>query len=55
MIAGILFYHESPGRGIDFVTRKVTDADAKIKLVIHDKLHLANLDAKRDWGFAGDY
>ncbi|MFJ7928497.1 GDP-mannose 4,6-dehydratase [Peribacillus sp. NPDC096448] len=53
--SGILFNHESPRRGIDFVTRKVTDAVAKIKLGIQDKLHLGNLDSKRDWGFAGDY
>jgi GDPmannose 4,6-dehydratase len=53
--SGILFNHESPRRGIEFVTRKVTDAAAKIKLGLQDKLHLGNLDAKRDWGFAGDY
>ncbi|ASS96784.1 GDP-mannose 4,6-dehydratase [Peribacillus simplex] len=53
--SGILFNHESPRRGIDFVTRKVTDAVAKIKLGIQDKLHLGNIDSKRDWGFAGDY
>lgn len=52
---GILFNHESPLRGIEFVTRKVTDAVARIKLGIQDELHLGNIDAKRDWGFAGDY
>jgi GDPmannose 4,6-dehydratase len=52
---GILFNHESPIRGIQFVTRKVTDGVAKIKLGKADKLHLGNLDSKRDWGFAGDY
>ncbi len=53
--SGILFNHESPLRGIQFVTRKITDGVAKIKLGVTDKLHLGNLDAKRDWGFAGDY
>lgn len=52
---GILFNHESPLRGIEFVTRKVTDAVARIKLGKQKKLHLGNIDAKRDWGFAGDY
>lgn len=52
---GILFNHESPLRGIEFVTRKVTDAVARIKLGVQDELHLGNIDAKRDWGFAGDY
>lgn len=52
---GILFNHESPLRGMEFVTRKVTDAVAKIKLKKQDKLHLGNIMAKRDWGFAGDY
>lgn len=52
---GILFNHESPLRGIQFVTRKITDAVAKIKLGLQSKLHLGNLEAKRDWGFAGDY
>jgi GDPmannose 4,6-dehydratase len=52
---GILFNHESPERGIEFVTRKVTDAVARIKLGKQSKLVLGNLDAKRDWGFAGDY
>ncbi len=53
--SGILFNHESPRRGLEFVTRKVTDAVAKIKLGMQKELHLGNLDAKRDWGFAGDY
>ena len=53
--SGILFNHESPRRGETFVTRKITLAAAKIKLGIQDKLYLGNLDAKRDWGFAGDY
>ncbi|MCY8939159.1 GDP-mannose 4,6-dehydratase [Peribacillus frigoritolerans] len=53
--SGILFNHESPRRGIDFVTRKITDAVAKIKLGFQNKLHLGNIDSKRDWGFAGDY
>lgn len=52
---GILFNHESPLRGIEFVTRKVTDAVARIKLGVQGDLHLGNIDAKRDWGFAGDY
>lgn len=52
---GILFNHESPLRGIEFVTRKVTDAVAKIKLGKQKDLHLGNIDARRDWGFAGDY
>lgn len=52
---GILFNHESPIRGIEFVTRKITDGVARIKLGIKDKITLGNLDAKRDWGFAGDY
>lgn len=53
--SGILFNHESPLRGIEFVTRKVTDAVARIKLGFQDELRLGNIDAKRDWGFAGDY
>ena len=53
--SGILFNHESPLRGIEFVTRKVTDAVARIKLGKQSKLSLGNIDAKRDWGFAGDY
>jgi GDPmannose 4,6-dehydratase len=52
---GILFNHESPRRGETFVSRKITRAAARIKLGIQDKLYLGNLDAKRDWGFAGDY
>jgi GDPmannose 4,6-dehydratase len=52
---GILFNHESPRRGETFVTRKITRAAAAIKLGLKDKLFLGNLDAKRDWGFAGDY
>lgn len=52
---GILFNHESPIRGLQFVTRKITDGVAKIKLGLTDKLYLGNLDSKRDWGFAGDY
>ena len=52
---GILFNHESPRRGETFVTRKITKAAARIKLGLQDKLYLGNLDAKRDWGFAGDY
>ncbi len=52
---GILFNHESPRRGEAFVTRKITRAVARIKLGMQDKLHLGNIDAKRDWGFAGDY
>ncbi len=52
---GILFNHESPRRGETFVTRKITRAAARIKLGLQDKLFLGNLDAKRDWGFAGDY
>jgi GDPmannose 4,6-dehydratase len=52
---GILFNHESPRRGETFVTRKITRAAARIKLGIQDELYLGNLDAKRDWGFAGDY
>lgn len=52
---GILFNHESPIRGIQFVTRKITDGVAQIKLGLKDELRLGNLDSKRDWGFAGDY
>ena len=54
-VSGILFNHESPRRGLEFVTRKVTDGVARIKLGVTDALHLGNLDAQRDWGFAGDY
>ncbi|MBN2023165.1 MAG: GDP-mannose 4,6-dehydratase [Pirellulales bacterium] len=53
--SGILFNHESPLRGKEFVTRKVSDAAARIKLGVQNKLRLGNLDAARDWGFAGDY
>jgi len=53
--SGILFNHESPRRGLEFVTRKVSDGVARIKLGIEKKLYLGNLDAHRDWGFAGDY
>ena len=53
--SGILFNHESPRRGETFVTRKITLAAARIKSGLQDKLYLGNLDAKRDWGFAGDY
>jgi len=52
---GILFNHESPKRGLEFVTRKITYAVARIKLGLQKKLYLGNLDAQRDWGFAGDY
>ena len=54
-VSGILFNHESPRRGLEFVTRKVTDGVAKIKLGLANSLSLGNLDAHRDWGFAGDY
>ena len=54
-VSGILFNHESPRRGLEFVTRKVTDGVARIKLGLADHLSLGNLDARRDWGFAGDY
>ena len=54
-VSGILFNHESPRRGLEFVTRKVTDGVARIKLGLADHLALGNLDAMRDWGFAGDY
>jgi GDPmannose 4,6-dehydratase len=54
-VSGILFNHESPRRGLEFVTRKVTDAVARIKLGQTDTVALGNLDAHRDWGFAGDY
>ncbi len=53
--SGILFNHESPRRGLEFVTRKITHHVAKIKLGLTDELRLGNLDARRDWGFAGDY
>ncbi|HUG49119.1 MAG TPA: GDP-mannose 4,6-dehydratase [Candidatus Limnocylindria bacterium] len=54
-VSGILFNHESPRRGLEFVTRKVSDGVARIKLGLIDRLRLGNLDAHRDWGFAGDY
>ena len=54
-VSGILFNHESPLRGMEFVTRKVSDAVARIKLGLQKELRMGNLDAKRDWGFAGDY
>jgi GDPmannose 4,6-dehydratase len=54
-VSGILFNHESPRRGIEFVTRKVTDGVARIKLGLAREIRLGNLDARRDWGFAGDY
>ena len=54
-VSGILFNHESPRRGLEFVTRKVSDGVARIKLGLSDELRLGNLDAERDWGFAGDY
>ncbi len=53
--SGILFNHESPRRGLEFVTRKITNAAAKIKLGLQKELPLGNLDSQRDWGFAGDY
>ena len=53
--SGILFNHEGPRRGLEFVTRKVTNAAARIKLGVQNELVLGNLDFKRDWGFAGDY
>jgi GDPmannose 4,6-dehydratase len=54
-VSGILFNHESPRRGLEFVTRKISDGAARIKLGLADELRLGNLEAKRDWGFAGDY
>ncbi len=54
-VSGILFNHESPRRGLEFVTRKISDAVARIALGMADTLVLGNLDAQRDWGFAGDY
>src|SRR5881394_3318328 len=54
-VSGILFNHESPRRGLEFVTRKISDGVARIKLGLADKLSMGNLEAKRDWGFAGDY
>lgn len=54
-VSGICFNHESPRRGLDFVTRKITNAAARIRLGLQDKLFLGNLESKRDWGFAGDF
>ncbi len=54
-VSGILFNHESPRRGLEFVSRKITDGVARVKLKVAEKLYLGNLDAKRDWGYAGDY
>ena len=54
-VSGILYNHESPRRGLDFVTRKITHGAAQIKLGLADELRLGNLEAQRDWGFAGDY
>jgi GDPmannose 4,6-dehydratase len=54
-VSGILFNHESPRRGLEFVTRKISDAVARIKLGMHHRLAMGNLDARRDWGYAPDY
>ncbi len=54
-VSGILFNHESPRRGLEFVTRKISDGVARIRLGLQEELRLGNLDARRDWGFAGDY
>ena len=54
-VSGILFNHESPRRGLEFVTRRVSDGVARIKLGLAQELRLGNLEARRDWGFAGDY
>src|SRR3982074_2543951 len=54
-VSGILFNHESPRRGLEFVTRKVTSGAARIKLGLQERLSIGNLEAKRDWGFAGNY
>jgi GDPmannose 4,6-dehydratase len=54
-VSGMLFNHESPRRGLEFVTRKVCDGVARIKLGLADRVSIGNLDAHRDWGFAGDY
>jgi GDPmannose 4,6-dehydratase len=54
-VSGILFNHESPRRGLEFVTRKISDGVARIKLGLADELALGNLDAERDWGYAADY
>jgi GDPmannose 4,6-dehydratase len=53
--SGMLFNHESPRRGLEFVTRKITHSVARIKQGLHEELRLGNLEAQRDWGFAGDY
>ena len=53
--SGILFNHEGPRRGLEFVTRKITNTAARIKLGVEKELVLGNIDAKRDWGYAGDY
>jgi GDPmannose 4,6-dehydratase len=54
-VSGILFNHESPRRGLEFVTRKISDGVARIRLGLTEELRLGNLESKRDWGFAGDY
>ena len=54
-VSGILFNHESPRRGLEFVTRKISDGVARIRCGLAEKLHLGNLEARRDWGYAGDY
>jgi GDPmannose 4,6-dehydratase len=54
-VSGILFNHESPRRGVEFVSRKITDGAARIKLGLTKELRMGNLDAERDWGYAGDY
>src|SRR5437868_7951735 len=54
-VAGILFNHESPRRGLEFVTRKVTNSVAQISMGLAKELRLGNLEARRDWGYAGDY
>jgi GDPmannose 4,6-dehydratase len=54
-VSGILFNHEGPRRGLEFVTRKISDGVARIKLGLADEIRLGNLDSQRDWGFAGDY
>jgi GDPmannose 4,6-dehydratase len=53
--SGILFNHEGPRRGLEFVTRKISNTAARIKLGVEKELVMGNLDAKRDWGYAGDY
>src|SRR5204862_3714733 len=54
-VSGILFNHESPRRGLEFVTRKISDGAARIKLGLAEELRLGNIESQRDWGFAGDY